>query len=208
MNKPPYILIEGIDGAGKSRLSALLCDWLREEMGLPVRRTAEPWGKEAKHRVVNEELSNDEALQLFLVDRHKHMSSVVIPALQKGNAVVQDRGIYSTLVYQGFLGNGNIPAIEQKCFEAMGEYWPTATLWLDCPIEVAARRIELRDNRTVNYEERKELAVLHAGYNYYAGRTNLPRLTRIDASGDVSSTKANAIATLASILKPQLTTAG
>lgn len=104
-----FIIIEGIDGTGKSTLARLVADAL-EQRGRRVKLTHEPSdlpsGKLILERLATPGFSTSawEWLGMFVTDRRVNIETVVKPALAEGFDVVQDRSMYSTLVYQGAMG--------------------------------------------------------------------------------------------------------
>ena len=107
--KGVFIVFEGIDGSGKSTHIKKLAKELRES-GYSVVETAEPSRDEIGSFIRRYARRNDgrlpvevEAL-LFAADRRMHLKNVVLPALEKGDIVISDRYLHSTLAYQGALG--------------------------------------------------------------------------------------------------------
>ena len=104
-----FIIIEGIDGTGKSTLVKLLADALKQR-GRKVLLTHEPTdlpsGKLILERLGTPgfKASPHEWLGMFVTDRRMNIDTIVKPALMQGKDVVQDRSMYSTLVYQGAMG--------------------------------------------------------------------------------------------------------
>jgi dTMP kinase len=101
-----FITLEGGDGAGKTTQSKLLVNWL-EEAGHTVVITREPGGSdlglELREIVLHRRGDMDpraEAL-IYAADRAHHIATVVRPALERGDIVVQDRYIDSSEAYQG-----------------------------------------------------------------------------------------------------------
>lgn len=102
-----FVVFEGGDGVGKSTQTQLLCGWL-VATGRRVVRTFEPGegpvGAQIRRIVLSPETENlaprAEAL-LFAADKAQHVHAVVRPALERGDVVVSDRYIDSTLAYQG-----------------------------------------------------------------------------------------------------------
>lgn len=104
-----YIILEGIDGTGKSTLAKLIAKALREqgrEVLLTSEPTDRPCGKLIRERLSNRrfKMTAHEWLGLFVADRRVHIDEIVRPALEAGKDVIQDRSLYSTLVYQGEMG--------------------------------------------------------------------------------------------------------
>jgi dTMP kinase len=104
-----FIIIEGIDGTGKSTLVKLLAEALAAR-GRDVLLTHEPTDLPSG-KLILERLSTrgfkatpHEWLGMFVTDRRMNIDTIVKPALKQGKDVIQDRSMYSTLVYQGAMG--------------------------------------------------------------------------------------------------------
>lgn len=103
------MVIEGIDGAGKSTLANNLAEAL-ERRGRTVVRTREPtdgpFGRRIRALAASkrDRIPPDEEWRLFHEDRRIHVEEVVRPALDRGDVVVQDRSWPSTVAYQGERG--------------------------------------------------------------------------------------------------------
>lgn len=102
-----FVAFEGGDGAGKSTQSGLLGRWLQDQ-GYAVVHTREPGGT-ALGRAVRELLLHGEdgsvspraEALLFAADRAHHVGTVVRPALERGEVVLTDRYLDSSVAYQG-----------------------------------------------------------------------------------------------------------
>lgn len=104
-----FIIIEGIDGTGKSTLVKLVADVLQShgrEVLLTHEPTDLPSGKLILERLGTPgfKASPWEWLGMFVSDRRMNIEQIVKPALKRGIDVIQDRSMYSTLVYQGAMG--------------------------------------------------------------------------------------------------------
>jgi len=100
--KGVFIVLEGIDGTGKSTLSKKLKAWL-EEKGREVVLTAEPtgdWLGAAVRRANNEDLDPRTESLLFTADRCQHTLRIE-EMLKQGKVVICDRYYGSTVAYQG-----------------------------------------------------------------------------------------------------------
>ena len=108
MNKSYFIVFEGIDGSGKSSYIDLLIEDL-EEMGHEVYRTKEQTTGNIGFFITNyaeggkRNLAPETEALLFAADRMEHQKKIE-EALIKGNTVVSDRYLHSSLAYQGALG--------------------------------------------------------------------------------------------------------
>lgn len=102
------IVLEGIDGTGKSTQAAALLRRLRAA-GLPAVRFREPsrgrWGREIKLLARTAGSATPEReLELFVADRRENVERNLKPALAAGKVVVLDRYYFSTVAYQGAKG--------------------------------------------------------------------------------------------------------
>lgn len=144
-----FITLEGGDGAGKTTQAELLQAWLVDS-GYTVVRTREPGGTETGRAIRNLLLHTDveidpkaEAL-LYAADRAQHITEVVRPAIERGDVIVQDRYIDSSIAYQGagrVLHEADITHLSQW---ATDDLWPDLTILLDLPVEESVLRREER----------------------------------------------------------------
>lgn len=140
-----FITFEGGDGAGKTTQIDLLRGWLVER-GHTVVVTREPGGTELGERLREIILHStgfisprSEAL-LYAADRAHHVATLVRPALERGDVVLQDRYLDSSVAYQG-AGRVLDPAeVEQLSMWAVEGLVPTVTVLLDLPAENAKQR--------------------------------------------------------------------
>ncbi|TQK20252.1 thymidylate kinase [Microbacterium sp. SLBN-154] len=141
-----FLTLEGGDGAGKTTQAALLEKWLTAQ-GRRVVRTREPGGTEVgvlirdivlHHR--GDVSPRAEAL-LYAADRAHHVATVVRPALARGDVVIQDRYLDSSVAYQGagrVLGAGEVRDLSLWATEGL---LPDLTVLLDLdPAAARARR--------------------------------------------------------------------
>lgn len=108
-----FVVLEGIDGCGKTTQADCIERWLSDTLGTDrVVRTREPGGWEGgeilRDLVLRHSFENSwSEWFLFMLDRCEHVARVINPALRAGKIVVSDRYDPSTLAYQ-ILGNENI----------------------------------------------------------------------------------------------------
>ena len=102
-----FVALEGGEGGGKSTQSALLVDWLRG-LGHAVLPTREPGGTavgaQLRHILLDPAtgaLSPRTEALVYAADKAEHVDALVLPALERGEVVVTDRYVDSTLAYQG-----------------------------------------------------------------------------------------------------------
>ena len=103
-----FIVIEGLDGSGKSTQAKMLAAALRKEYNVVC--TVEPSrgaiGRFIRNRILFERVRPSASVEalLFAADRIDHVQREVAPALAEGRVVISDRFLYSSLAYQGSAG--------------------------------------------------------------------------------------------------------
>lgn len=145
-----WITLEGGDGVGKSTQAALLADWLTSR-GRTVLRTREPGGSEVgvlirdivlHHR--GDIAPRAEAL-LYAADRAHHVATVVRPALERGEVVIQDRYLDSSVAYQGAGRVLDAGEVRDLSLWAAGGALPDLTVLLDLDPATARARLDSDD---------------------------------------------------------------
>ena len=141
--KGAFIVFEGIDGSGKSTHIKMLAAKLRED-GYSVVVTAEPSRDEIGKLIRRYAKRNEgrlpaeaEAL-LFAADRKMHLKNVILPAVKRGQIVISDRYLHSTLAYQGALGLELDWILELNRFAIK----PNLTILLDILPEFSLERVK------------------------------------------------------------------
>jgi dTMP kinase len=140
-----FVVVEGIDGVGKTTLAKRLAERLRRE-GLEVLEVREPGGTpvaEAARRVVLDpalEATSESELFLILAARADLVSRVIRPALASGRVVLADRFDLSTRAYQ--IAGRELPAeaVEIANRLATGGLVPDLTIVLDAEDGVVKER--------------------------------------------------------------------
>lgn len=171
-----FVVLEGVDGSGKSTQARRLAEWLRSR-GARVVETREPtggeWGRRYRAWARGElEAGPEEVLRFFVEDRREHVATTIAPALASGSWVVCDRYVASTLAYQGAHG-ADRDAI-RRSVEAERFPEPDLVLWLRLPVAEALAR--LGDAASERYEQRAFLERVDAAYASLG-------LTEVDATG-------------------------
>jgi len=142
-----FIVIEGIEGAGKTTQAKILEKKLKKE-GYDVLRTREPggtWLGERIRRILlysSKNLSHKAELALYLSARAQFIEEVVKPSLNNGKIVIADRYLHSTIAYQGY-GRG-LPVSEVKKFSLFiaGDILPDLAFLIDLPPEIGLKRVK------------------------------------------------------------------
>ncbi len=143
-----FISFEGIDGAGKSTHISGLADAFKA-VGRTVTLTREPGGtalaEKLRAMVLNDVMDSLTESLLIFAARRDHLTTVILPALTRGDVVLCDRFTDATFAYQG--GGRGFDVNVLKTLEAWvqgtdGEnlMQPDLTVWFDLnPIEAAKR---------------------------------------------------------------------
>ncbi|GAA3529574.1 dTMP kinase [Zobellella aerophila] len=145
-----FIVIEGLEGAGKSTVQGHVVDWL-EAKGLPVVTTREPGGTPLAEKmralvkeVHAEPLTMEAELLLMYAARVQLVKNRIVPALAAGSWVVGDRHDLSSQAYQGG-GRGIDARLITRIKEAvLGDFAPDLTLYLDIDPEQGLNRARAR----------------------------------------------------------------
>lgn len=155
-----FITLEGGDGSGKSTQAAELESWLLEQ-GRVVVRTREPggtdFGVEVREIVLHHRgdiTPRAEAL-LYAADRAHHIATKVRPALERGEVVLQDRYIDSSLAYQGAGRDLGIDEVRQLSMWATDGLLPDLTVLLDLDEDAARLRLDASRTRYDRLEAEK-----------------------------------------------------
>lgn len=151
-----FIVLEGIDGAGKSTQAKMLAKWF-EERGYDVVLTKEPtdtaFGKLIRRLVLTggkegiidgARISKEAEALLFAADRAEHVKKLIEPALNAGKVVISDRYFYSSLAYQWARG------LDLNWLINLNGFAPRADLviLLDLPVKESIKRINGRSIRS------------------------------------------------------------
>jgi dTMP kinase len=142
-----FIVIEGPEGAGKSTQAARLAKRLESEAHEVV-LVREPGGTVIGEQIRKILLDRDNhamtvgtELLLYMAARSQLVSEVIAPALKSGRAVLADRFLTSTIVYQGIAGGLDEEAIRRLYAEVCGDVQPTLVVILDVPAEAGLARV-------------------------------------------------------------------
>ena len=194
--KGKFIVIEGIDGCGKTTQIDELSKWLPSS-GLinkdsKIITTREPGGSQLGKKLRGLILDNNEnnkpsslaELLLYSADRAEHVSKIISPALKKNNWVISDRFSDSTMAYQGYGRNINLEIIKNiESIVCQGEY-PDLTFFLEISPEesISRRKNEMPDR--IESEGIRFLEKVNEGFKVIAKEKNW---TVISASQNIKT---------------------
>jgi dTMP kinase len=150
------IAIEGIDGAGKTTQTSMLCERLCKK-GYQAVSFHEPtngkWGEQIRDLAKNgrHKVSKEEEMKFFYQDRLEDVEKNINPALKKNNVVIMDRYYFSNIAYQSVRGVD--PDHIEKENEKIAPK-PDTLIILDITPAVALKRITEKRNGKPNHFER------------------------------------------------------
>ncbi len=175
------IVIEGIDGAGKSTQARGLVRRLRAR-GFDAIVFREPtggrWGKEIRRRAKTAgSLTPEQELDLFLKDRKDNVERHLAPSLAEGRIVVLDRYYFSSIAYQG--AKGLDPARIRRLNERFA-IRPDLVFILDLGPGLGLARIGSRKTRDALFEREGYLRKVRRIFRSFRGRLFVP----VDARQD------------------------
>lgn len=159
-----FLTFEGGDGSGKTTQAALLTEWLAEQ-GRTVVHAREPGGTELglelREIILHRRgyiAPRAEAL-LYAADRAHNVATVVRPALERGDIVIQDRFLDSSVAYQGAGRVLDGAEVRELSLWATEGLLPDLTVLLDLDIETGRARLD--DARTRYDRLEAETAEFH-----------------------------------------------
>lgn len=151
LSKINFITFEGIDGSGKSTIIKLIQEKLLAlNLNKKVFITREPGGTQLSEKIRNIILDNNmlpitETL-LYAAARAEHVHNFIKPEIAKGNIILCDRFLESSLCYQGFLkgvGYKNVKLLNKLSVDNLK---PDLIFFLNISTETSVNRIS--NNRT------------------------------------------------------------
>ena len=188
-----FISFEGIDGVGKSTQADLMQDYLAAR-GLEVTRTLEPGGSdlgvEIRHLLLHRkgEVSVRSEALLYAADRAHHVASVIRPALAKGQIVISDRFLDSSVAYQGAGRELDLTEVRNLSLWAVDNLLPDLTVLLDLDAAAASIRRGTTGAEPDRLESEK-ISFFEAARNTYLelAKNEPKRFHVVDASQDPNS---------------------
>ena len=162
--KGRLLVLEGIDGCGKTTQIQQLSSWLPESGLMPDESqlvvTREPGGTALGaslrqlllHPPPDADPGPTAELLLYAADRAQHVDRVIQPALERGDWVLSDRFTGSTMAYQGYgrgLDRELIKDLERIATRGLS---PDMTVWLDIPLALSVQRRGSRDEDRIEAE--------------------------------------------------------
>jgi dTMP kinase len=155
--KGVFITVEGPEGSGKTSLIKRILPLLKKHFNVSIMTTREPGGiplaERIRHVILDlqgEKMDAKTESLLFAASRREHLIKKILPALKKGQFVISDRFVDSSLAYQGVgenLGMKAIAALNTFVTEGLK---PDLTIYLDLKPAEGLARIKQNRNDEVN----------------------------------------------------------
>ena len=165
--KGKLIVIEGIDGAGKTTFAKALYESLKKKeinCVLSCEPTSGPFGEKIKEFLKKKNIDPQKLKSAFLEDRLWHVENLLLPALEKGKWIILDRYYLSTLAYQSSQG---LPFKELLIENETIAPIPDLVIYLDLPLKIAFERIDTRKERINIFEKENFLIKVVEVYKKY-----------------------------------------
>lgn len=195
-----FIVVEGSEGVGKSSQIKIIERYLIDNK-IDYILTREPggtsFGESIRDIILNDDNNTEELTDslLFYASRYENYKKIILPALDAGKTVVCDRYHYSTLVYQGIVGNNSSVKAIHEIFDAIYSKMIDHIIYLYTTPKESFKRISKR-SVTDKFESRG-LSYLEDLSNAYELVFNgMKNITKIDTSEDKDITKDNLIKSL------------
>lgn len=200
-----FIVVEGSEGVGKSSQIKIIERYLIDNK-IEYILTREPggtsFGESIRDIILNDDNNTEELTDslLFYASRYENYKKIILPALDAGKTVVCDRYHYSTLVYQGIVGNNSSVKAIHEIFDAIYSKMIDHIIYLYTTPRESFKRISKRS--VTDKFERRGLSYLEDLSNAYELVFNgMKNITKIDTSEDKDITKDNLIKSLDKIFK-------
>jgi dTMP kinase len=208
MARGRFISLEGGEGVGKSTQLAALATALQGR-GLTVLVTREPGGSPGAEAIRKLLLEGDEGrwnpraeALLFAAARSDHVETMIRPALERGDWVLSDRFLDSSLAYQGEAGGLGIQSVRDLHRFGSQDFLPDRTLVLTLDESEGGARARVRDGNPgdrIGSRPPSYHAAVDAGFRTMAEREP-DRVKLIDASGSEATVTARLLYALGDLL--------
>jgi dTMP kinase len=208
-----FIVVEGLEGAGKSSVIARLTDLLKQ-YGLTVVNTREPGGtpmaeaiRDCVKQDWNEKVTQETELLLMYAARSQLVENIIKPALEQGSWVIGDRHDLSSVAYQGGGRGVSLETLINLRQMTLGDFAPNFTLYLDIDPQIGLQRA--RGRGELDRIEQSGLAFFQRARQSYQQQISLmDNAVTIDAAQEMQKVQYDASAALRIFIEQQLRLGG
>ncbi len=198
MHKAKFIVIEGLEGAGKSTAISIVKNWLEKQGVHQIITTREPGGTPIAEKLRALVKAHEETetllplseLLLMYAARVQLVKHVIEPALANDTWVIGDRHELSTRAYQGGGRGISLQSLETLHSLCLQDFKPDLTLYLDIPPSIGFNRIKKRAyTDRIEQESLEFFERARAVYRMYVNENDA--IIEVDASQPVKKVHAD-----------------
>ncbi|MCL2560079.1 MAG: dTMP kinase [Turicibacter sp.] len=168
-----FITLEGVEGSGKTTVAQAIMAVLKGR-GYDVLYTREPGGNKIAEQIrevildtTNTDMDGRTEALLYAAARRQHLVDVIAPALSKGQVVLCDRFIDSSIAYQGYARGIGALEVEEINDFAIAGMRPDLTIFIDVKPEIGLKRISQDQFREINRLDLEQLTFHQSVYDGY-----------------------------------------
>ena len=198
-----FIVVEGSEGVGKSTQIKTIKSFL-EEHKIEYIVTREPggtsFGESIRSIILDQNNDTDNLTDslLFYASRYENYNKIILPALKNGKTVICDRFHYSTLVYQGIVGDDELVKKVHNIFDAIFSKSIDHIIYLYTDPEESLKRISRR-SITDKFESRGLEYLNKLNKAYESTFSNMENVIKLNTSRDKDTTKKDLLEKLKTI---------
>ena len=198
-----FIVVEGSEGVGKSTQIKTIKSFL-EEHKIEYIVTREPggtsFGESIRSIILDQNNDTDNLTDslLFYASRYENYNKIILPALESGKTVICDRFHYSTLVYQGIVGDDELVKKVHNIFDAIFSKSIDHIIYLYTDPEESLKRISRR-SITDKFESRGLEYLNKLNKAYESIFFNMENVIKLNTSRDKDTTKIDLLEKLKTI---------
>lgn len=198
MNNSKFIVIEGLEGAGKTSAIQTVVDTLKQKGITNLAFTREPGGTPLaeklreliKQGIDGEKVTDKAELLMLYAARVQLVENVIKPALASGKWVIGDRHDLSSQAYQGGGRNLDKSLMLSLRDTVLGDFKPDLTLYLDLEPEIGLARARARGE--LDRIEKESMAFFHCTRERYQALAKGDKsIITIDASQSIDKVQAD-----------------
>ncbi len=197
--KGKFIVIEGIDGSGKTTQINQLSKWLIGTDLIPENNqlviTREPGGTKLGQSIrsllldtsIDQSPDSITELLLYAADRAQHVNEIIRPSINKGDWVISDRFCGSTVAYQGYGRKLDIKLIKDLEKIATQGISPDITFLLDLPVEESIKRRKNRKDDRIEKEGKEFLLNVSLGFKALSEENKWKQISAMNSKEKIIS---------------------